>query len=52
MLCQYCSTVLPMEGIEIEIEGGREITESQGRQNPQRVRAETSLHSMAEGGMN
>ena len=57
MLRQYCSTVLPMEGIgiEIEIEGERErereITESPGSKTP-RVRAETSLHSTAVGGLN
>ena len=46
MLCQYCSTVMPMEGIgieiEIEIEGKREKGRERERerlQNPQGVKS-------------
>ena len=54
MLCQYCPTVMPMEGIEIEIEREGERSQNPGgKENPQRARAETSLGflSWREGGM-
>lgn len=52
MLCQYCSTVTPMvRALKLKLkERVRDHRIPRG-ENPQRVRAETSLHSMVEGGM-